>query len=53
MVSETVEIEWVDELTEEESEEIGLDETELGRLEFFAEHPELMDPLIYFLPGRK
>jgi len=30
--------------------EIGLDEVELSRLAYFAEHPELADPLIWFLP---
>ena len=29
----------------------GLDESELTRLQFFAEHPELADPLIWFLPA--
>ena len=28
-------------------------ELEIERLRFFAEHPDLADPLIWFLPGRK
>ena len=28
-----------------------LSEAELERLQFFAEHPDLADPLIWFLPG--
>lgn len=34
-------------------EESGLDEHELERLSFYAEHPELADPLIWFLPNFK
>ena len=36
-------------------DEEGLDESELSRLQYFAEHPELADPLIWFLPdpGRR
>jgi len=39
----------------EEDDEEGLDEPELARLQYFAEHPELADPLIWFLPkmGRR
>jgi len=29
--------------------ESGLDEPELERLSFFAEHPELADPVIWYL----
>jgi hypothetical protein len=34
----------------EEEEKMGLDEVELSRLAYFAEHPELADPVIWFLP---
>ena len=33
-----------------DEDEKGLDESELSRLQFFAERPELADPLIWFLP---
>ena len=36
-----------------EDDDEGLDEHELSRLQFFAEHPELADPLIWFLPETK
>ena len=35
---------------EEYVEQLGLDEVEMSRIQFFAEHPELADPLIWFLP---
>ena len=35
---------------EDEDEDEGLDESELVRLQYQAEHPELADPLIWFLP---
>ena len=34
-------------------EEFGLDPVELDRLQELAEHPELADPLLAFLPDRK
>ena len=39
----------------EESEKLVdcLSESELERLCFFAEHPELADPVIWFLPEKK
>jgi len=37
---------------EEDNDEEGLDEIELDRLRFFAEHPDLADPLIWFLPEK-
>lgn len=37
----------------EHEEELGLDEVELGRLQYQAEHPELADPLLAFLPKKK
>lgn len=42
-----------DEVVPEEDERLGLDEGELDRLAYLAEHPELADPLIWFLPERK
>lgn len=33
-------------------EEPGLSEEELGRQHYLAEHPELADPSIWFLPER-
>ena len=33
-------------------EEMGLDEVELYRLSYLAEHPELLDSLIWFLPQK-
>lgn len=38
-----------DELDPEEDED-SLDNSELGRIQFLAERPELADPLIWFLP---
>ena len=37
----------------EETETFGLDAVELDRLQELAEHPELADPLLAFLPERK
>jgi hypothetical protein len=37
----------------EEQDDEGLDESELARLQYFAEHPELADPLIWFLPAAR
>jgi hypothetical protein len=36
----------------DEDDKLGLDSAELWRIQFFAEHPELSDPLIWFLPRR-
>ena len=49
---EEMELDWLGagECPEEDEEQLGLDEGELRRLQFFAEHPELADPLIWFLP---
>ncbi|MFB3789395.1 MAG: hypothetical protein ACE15F_23795 [bacterium] len=41
-----------DTVDEAEDDDSRLDESELSRLAYLAEHPELMDPLIWFLPGR-
>ena len=41
-----------DEEDNDEDDEEGLDEVELDRLRFFAEHPDLADPLIWFLSER-
>ena len=47
-------LDWLmaDECLEDLEVEKGLSQAELCRLEFFAEHPELADPLIWFLPER-
>ena len=42
-----------DDLVEDEEEKLGLDDGELDRLKYLAEHPELADPLIWFLPERE
>jgi hypothetical protein len=42
-----------DDLTDEDRQEIGLDDEELDRLREIAEHLELADPLIYFLSVRR
>ena len=35
-----------------DEEELGLDENELARVAWLAEHPELMDPLIRSIRNR-
>ena len=39
-------------LTEEDLEEIGLDEAELDRIQEIVQDPELCDPLLALLPKR-
>ena len=39
-------------LTEEDLEEIGLDEAELDRIQEIVQDPELCDPLLALLPRR-
>ena len=36
-----------------EEDEVGLSAGELARLGWFAERPDLADPLIWFLPERR
>ena len=53
MMYEDMELNWSmtgDGFCEEEDNDF-LDEYELSRLQYFAEHPELEDPLIWTLPG--
>ncbi|MFC1735280.1 hypothetical protein ACFL1X_04130 [Candidatus Hydrogenedentota bacterium] len=38
-----------EELLDEREDDVGLDGCELMRLAFFAEHPELSDPVIWFI----
>jgi len=51
MSEEIRETDWFtpDDLTDEDCQEIGLDDEELDRLREVAEHPELADPVIHFL----
>jgi len=55
MNEEIRETDWFtpDDLTDEDRQEIGLDDEELERVREMAEHPELADPLIYFLSVRR
>ena len=42
---------WLGEVESDSDEDrLGLDASELNRLLFFAEHPELADPIIGLLP---
>lgn len=42
-----------DELSKDEIKSLGLDSSELRRIRFFAEHQDLADPIIYFLPEQQ
>jgi len=42
-----------DELTDEDREEIGLDDEELSLLRMRIERPEVGDPVLHFLPVKR